>query len=632
MLESFNGFELQYKKLSPEEMSERCILGRLVGPMCDTKKPTRNGRLYNKELWDKAFNDELFKEKLENKTILAELDHPADRTEIKTIDACAALAEMPKLGKDGLIYGVWDILDTAAGKVLNTLCKYGTKIGISSRGEGDIEESVDGEGDEVIPDTYSLETFDMVLMPSVKDARLNYVTESLDKKRNNKTLRKALTEELDKASADDRKVMESTLNNIGIKLNEEKLEETTSFDGLIYAEKLGRVMKAQGKSDEQIAEVFRLSGMSENEIKDTLAMLNIKQDSVKETKVNTNITEEVDVTSDNYDEFISRLTDMGFSRADILDHFLAWLPSDDIVDCLKDFAKDNDIDDYEDLDDELDEECNSGNCSDKKIRKTELVNSKTNEVVDNKSVVNDLQEVLRVKKDLEEKVMSLQSELAVSDTKAKQLVEELNRYKSLSAKLSTISKKEKSKTKELTENLEKTKKKLNAQLINEKRKVFTESYKTKTELAKANKSMSSKDTEIKKLKENLKDSKANLEVKSLDFEKQLKKQKQLAESYKIAANKIMSNYIDAKAQMIDVDPIEIKQKLKNNYSLEAVDKLCESLQERELALGSLPFKVGNKVTAKFTKLKTDPLLEQFNDGIDDDVDEDLIAMANQYYN
>jgi hypothetical protein len=105
MLESFVG-ELQYKKLSPQEMKSRGILGRLVGPMADTLNGTRNDRKYSKELWEQAINSDIFQEKLNNKCVLSELGHPADRTETLISEACAALAEQPKIGKDGKLYGV----------------------------------------------------------------------------------------------------------------------------------------------------------------------------------------------------------------------------------------------------------------------------------------------------------------------------------------------------------------------------------------------------------------------------------------------------------------------------------------------------------------------------------------------
>lgn len=681
MLESFNGYELKYQKLSPEEMQERCILGRLVGPMADTTKGTRNGRMYSKELWDKALNDEMFKEKLENKTVLAELDHPADRTEIKTLDACAALAEMPKLGKDGLIYGVWDILDTAAGKVLNTLCRYGTKIGISSRGEGDVEEDFDGN-ESVDPDTYSLETWDMVLMPSVKEARMTYVTEALDKKRYNKTLRKALTEELDKASADERNKMKETLDRLNIKLEEEKLDEKTSFDGLIYAEKLGRVMKDQGKSDEQIAEVFRLSGMDENEIKDTLAMLSMKDESCNEDFWNPSIEakkffdiEEID--SDEWNnasleereemvrpfvkEYIEKYPDTNWSilLSDLVDNnyhtevkifkqelgLNEELNSLDKKDDTKYFddqiatelerlinlAREADVSGahktseilqhaYDLIADngmKIVEECNNDSCADIDESKSEPVTEEVSEAVDNSSMIEAIQDAISAKKELEEKVMSLQSEKAVSDAKVEQITEELNRYKNLSAQLSTVSKEAKSEAKRLSEALESKKDETTS-------KVLKESLKAKAASKKLNEALKAKDNEIKALNEQLNNAKADLGIKVASFNKKIEKQIKVTEAYKKAANSIMNDYINSKAAMLGVKPVEIRSRLEESYTVEDVNKVCEDLKAYKLSINSLPFKVGSRVNVKFTESKNDNLRVK-NDA--DDIDDDLLQMA-----
>ena len=47
--ESKNG-NLDYQKLSKEEMERRGILGRLVGICADFINPTRNGRGYSEDL------------------------------------------------------------------------------------------------------------------------------------------------------------------------------------------------------------------------------------------------------------------------------------------------------------------------------------------------------------------------------------------------------------------------------------------------------------------------------------------------------------------------------------------------------------------------------------------------------
>ena len=110
MLESIQNDEFEYEKLTQEEQAKRGILGRLKGVIADFKKPTRNGRLYSEELWDKTFENPIMKEKSENRVIFGELGHPADRIETDMEKIAICLAEQPKKGKDGKLYAVFDIL------------------------------------------------------------------------------------------------------------------------------------------------------------------------------------------------------------------------------------------------------------------------------------------------------------------------------------------------------------------------------------------------------------------------------------------------------------------------------------------------------------------------------------------
>lgn len=219
MLESLNGNDLIYEKLSPEEMQRRGILGRLVGPCASFIAPTRNGRKYSESLWEKVFSNPIMQEKIENKVCFGELGHPSDREEIDMSRACVCLPEVPKKGKDGVLRAVFDILATPCGQILKQLCDYGSTLGISSRGSGDTYYDENGE-EAVDESTYNCECFDVVYLPAVKEARLKYVTESLNTKKDNKTLAEALKETVDKADASQKTVMMETLNSIGINLNE----------------------------------------------------------------------------------------------------------------------------------------------------------------------------------------------------------------------------------------------------------------------------------------------------------------------------------------------------------------------------------------------------------------------------
>lgn len=204
---------LNFKELSEEEKKARGILGRLYGPCASFTVPTRNGRFYSDDLWEKVFDSELVKEAFENGGIFGELDHPDGRTETCSEKIAICMPERPKKDQDGHLIAYFDILDTPNGRIAYALAKYGYKLGISSRGNGEVYEDDDGN-ESVDPDSYDFTCFDLVITPSVKDARLS-MTESLDFNRNTK-LKKALAESLDKANEDDRKVMEETLNDLHI--------------------------------------------------------------------------------------------------------------------------------------------------------------------------------------------------------------------------------------------------------------------------------------------------------------------------------------------------------------------------------------------------------------------------------
>lgn len=506
MLESFKSKEaFEYSKLTEEECKSRGILGRLKGIIADSKSATRNGRLYSKELWENVFEDPIMKEKIANRVCYGELGHPADRTETDMEKIAVCLAEQPKISDDGKVYGVFDILDTPNGRILKTLCDYGTTVGVSSRGTGDL--ITDDDGNEAVdPGTYDCECWDIVLIPAVESARLQYVTESLDK--NTINLKKALNESLNSSSADERKVMEETLQNLGI---------------------------------------------------------------ITENSVN------IDTNND----------------------------------------------------------------SEQTIEKTE-------EAVDDRSdeIIKSLQEAIKENTKLEEEVKSLQEKLAVSDTKVNELNEELGRYKSTTARLSSMSRslKEKSETvSSLEEELEK-KTKLIDNLKSRNLKLIESRKDRVNNTNSLHESIDAKNKEIKDLKENIE--KCEVTIKELneqligektitdeklnEMSKKVSKSNQLVENYKNLANDIVERYIETKATMLGVDKNEIKNKLDESYTLDDIDKICDDLQSYALNISRLPFKFDKKVKIQVTESKKDSLqghISREKTFGDDDIDDGLIKMA-----
>lgn len=194
------------------------ILGVLEGPVADFQHPTRNGRLYSEKLWDNVLKNPLVMEQFKNGGIVGELDHPADRDDICT-EKVAIIMPEPPVKKNGQYYGKFNILDTPCGRIVYTLARAGFKLGVSSRGTGDVNEYTD----EVDPSTYEFTCFDVVLLPAVESARMKLVTESLDTKKVD--YKKLLKEDINNAKEEEKSVMEETLDHIGIKLDENKEQE-----------------------------------------------------------------------------------------------------------------------------------------------------------------------------------------------------------------------------------------------------------------------------------------------------------------------------------------------------------------------------------------------------------------------
>lgn len=206
-----------------ENKKGEVILGRLTGPCADFLNPTRNGRQYDESLWEKVFNDPIVNEYFEAGGIPGELDHPTDRLDTCSEKIAIMMPEKPTKDKDGHLIASFDILDTPNGRIVWTLAKYGYRLGISSRGNGEVYAGVDGN-EHVDEDSYDFRAFDIVLLPAVKAARLKMV-ESLQ---NGKSFNQAINEALEKANADEKKVMQETLDNLNIEYKSKKTVDKKS--------------------------------------------------------------------------------------------------------------------------------------------------------------------------------------------------------------------------------------------------------------------------------------------------------------------------------------------------------------------------------------------------------------------
>ena len=544
---------LQMQPLSDDEKASRHILGRLYGPIATTKEKTRNGRGYNKELWERALADDIFKEKLATKSLFLELGHPADREETDMKMVCACIPEMPKI-VDGDLYAYVDILDTPNGKLLKTLCDYGFVPGISSRGSGDIMAN-----DEVDPETFFLETWDIVQLPAVKKARLQ-MTESLN---HGKTLKTALQESLDAATDKEKEVMKESLDNLNIELTEAVVKEEevpyedpeTPDDLLIEADI--PVTPEESSDDSSDDEVVAVEVKEEKPVE-------FSTEEAKEvaTEVATEVVEEIapateatEVVQETIEEVVNEVVEEKVEEKAIL-------PEETPVDNIEVKA-------IEEPQPEV-------------IKQPE-------EAVDNgdEEVFESLKEMVRQKDLLESEVKELKSQKTVSDAEVKRLTEELEKYKAgfmrVSALASKVTETEKA-NKALTESVAQK----DAQIKELKEKV--EKHTSLTESINAN------EAKVKNLTEKLNTVMSEAEESEKKFNEQLSvyrrklaERTETAKQYKANYEAILESYIGKQAEKLAVRKSDITSRLGESYTLADIDEVCDDLLTESISWSNLPF-------------------------------------------
>lgn len=645
MLESFVTDKFEYKKISEAEQKARRILGRLTGVIAETKKPTRNGRGYPEALWENVFENPIMKEKIANKCCFGELNHPEDRTEVDIEKVAICLAEFPKKGKDGKLHGVFDILDTPNGRILKTLCDYGCNIGISSRGQGDI--ITDKNGDDIVdPDTYECECFDAVLIPGVEAARLHYVTESLD---THKSLKQSLTESLESASDNERLIMEETIQNLNILLEDNDVDDEGKSD-----------TSDSDKAEEPNIDVEDLEDI---DISDDIDIdeIDIDEDDIDvedtdDIDVDIDLEDDIDVDDDkedldDSDEEVDSDEDID-AQTSFIEYLLGNFDQDQIEKVSKildlDIEADDDLETSkaeDDLNSESDEDENQNSDSDDsdieastdaEIEADAESEEKAADSGDS-TLVEALKEALKAKSDLENSIKILQEKLVVSDAKAEKLTEECNRFKNSVARLSRVAKLHKDSAKDtsaLKEALVEKDGVIKAQSARISKLIENRKLKIKEheKAIKLNESLTSKEADasakIERLTESLNEQKVQFAKEIDKLNESLNKNIAVKESYKKLANKAVNKYIEIKADNLGITPKDIKRKLGESYSLDDVDEVCKELKSYQLNVSKLPFSVDRPVGIRVNESRNPQQVRNSKFDDDDTVDDGLIKLAN----
>lgn len=549
---------LQMQPLSEEEKTRRHIIARLFGPIATCVEGTRNGRKYNRELWENALADDLFKEKIENKCLFLELGHPRDREETDIKEACACIPSMPQI-IDGDLYAYVDILDTANGKLLKTLCDYGFIPGISSRGSGDIIGN-----DEVDPETFFLETWDIVGVPALKKARLQ-VCESLEKQAKPNELRSALLETFKNESIENRKSMKFALNNLTNSLTE----------GLDL-------------TDEPKFELEEVDDAQPENIEDNTVVNDVETDEPS--------TEDVSVMT--IDELIKELEEVNSDSEVIFEPIVIDDKTYEVSNVsFETLDSDNDKKviikfDYNPIEDNnIEDEVETTNTE---VSSDEIVTDRVEVVSDaaiddgENEIIESLKEAIRQKDLLVNENRILKNEKTVSDAEVVNLKENLSRYKESFNRVSEVASKVKDAEKQCT--------KLTEQL-HQKNSLIEELQKQVKE--KLTESIDENSKKVEALSKKLTESQDQLDKVSRSLESQketlteeIQKRTDIAKRYKARCIEAYEKYIRMKAEMLGINDSEITSKLTEGFTLTDVDKVCESLLRSSYSYNRLPQNVG----------------------------------------
>jgi len=128
----------------------------------------QNGRVYPKTEIQRAV--ESVRNRLsKGETVLGELDHP-EELQINLDRVSHIITDMHCDGSNGM--GKLKIIDTPMGNIARALLKAGAKLGVSSRGSGNVNES--GRVSD-----FDIVTVDIVAQPSAPDAYPKTIYESL---------------------------------------------------------------------------------------------------------------------------------------------------------------------------------------------------------------------------------------------------------------------------------------------------------------------------------------------------------------------------------------------------------------------------------------------------------------------
>ena len=167
LVSSLDEMDLEEKSLPDGATAKLPKGGRWIveGPAQRSDVKNANKRVYPRSIWEKLIGDSnsYVQKMIQERGMVGHLEHPKDG---RTDGAQGAiLTTKSELREDGVVWNQFEVLDTPHGRILQEYIRKGVRWGVSSRGNGSVNDA--GIVEEA---TYLLKTWDAVMAPSTPGA------------------------------------------------------------------------------------------------------------------------------------------------------------------------------------------------------------------------------------------------------------------------------------------------------------------------------------------------------------------------------------------------------------------------------------------------------------------------------
>jgi hypothetical protein len=151
------------------------VLCRVTYPICNFDVLNHNNRIYPRAVFEKVISDQDVNEKLSRRTLFGEAEHPVTETSTRLDRSISHIVQKVWIDESTKqAFASLDVLNTPHGQLINTLLLAECQVGVSTRAEGELEETVDeSTGNRyfrVIPEAYQFKTIDFTADPSTLNA------------------------------------------------------------------------------------------------------------------------------------------------------------------------------------------------------------------------------------------------------------------------------------------------------------------------------------------------------------------------------------------------------------------------------------------------------------------------------